>query len=210
MVLLFSIYAVIEDQEVFKILFLMVSFLKKYHFGVLFSAVIVFIFSLLVVDLFVCVNEIIVHWYWKLSSVELQIVCGLYPNRTFGFSSPAGLWKVMDRVLVGCSDLLASIYCFAWSKIYFKIFVHTLFCWFLTIFIEFTGSSFIDPETCPRGRYKIVCGPYPNWTYSFYSPVGLWKVMSRVLVVWLNLSSSIDCLDSSKSYHVIPEDCCLN
>ena len=43
--------------------------------------------------------------------------------------------------------------------------------------IIFIGSEFIDPETCPRVWINIFSGPYPNWIYSFYSPVGLWKVV---------------------------------
>ena len=35
-------------------------------------------------------------------------------------------------VLVGFSDLFASIYCFDWSKISFELFVQAFFCWLLT------------------------------------------------------------------------------
>ena len=52
-----------------------------------------------------------------------QIFCGTYPKCTYGFTSPAGLWKVVSRVLVGCSDLFASIDLFYWSKIFFKLLV---------------------------------------------------------------------------------------
>ena len=48
------------------------------------------------------------------------------------FAYPTGLWKVLEMVPFGCSDLFASMYCFDWSKISFKLFVQALFCWFLT------------------------------------------------------------------------------
>ena len=35
-------------------------------------------------------------------------------------------------VPVGCSDLFISIYWFSWSKISFKFFVKSFFCWLLT------------------------------------------------------------------------------
>ena len=44
------------------------------------------------------------------------------------------------------------------------------------------GSVFIDPENFPRVCKKIVCGPYPNQTYGFDPPAGLWKVLARVLI----------------------------
>ena len=66
-------------------------------------------------------------WVW------LQIIFGKYPNRTYGFSSRTGLWKVATRVPVRCSELFASIDCFAWYKISFKLFAQDLFCWLLTI-----------------------------------------------------------------------------
>ena len=36
------------------------------------------------------------------------------------------------------------------------------------MFIEFTVSALIYPETCPYLLLKIVCGPYPNRTYKFF------------------------------------------
>ena len=64
--------------------------------------------------------------------VCLEIVCGAYPNRKFGFASPAGLWKVVVRVMIECNCLLMLIDCFDWYKISFKFFVKALFCWLLT------------------------------------------------------------------------------
>ena len=59
--------------------------------------------------------------------VWLQIICGTYLNRTYIFASPAGLWKVVARVPVGCSYFSASIYWFYWSKISFKFFSQAFF-----------------------------------------------------------------------------------
>ena len=39
-------------------------------------------------------------------------------------------------------------------------------------------------------------GPYPNQTYGFASSVCLWKVVSRVPILWLHLSPSIHWLAS--------------
>ena len=64
-------------------------------------------------------------WVW------LKTSCGTYPNQAYVFASPAYLWKIMLRLMVGCSDLFASIYCFDWSKISFRFFVQTFFCWLL-------------------------------------------------------------------------------
>ena len=35
------------------------------------------------------------------------------------------------------------------------------------VFIEFTGSAFIDSETCPWVCLQFVCGRYPNQLYIF-------------------------------------------
>ena len=68
----------------------------------------------------------------------------------------------------------------------------------LNYFFALIGSALIVSETCPRVCYKIVCGPYPKWTYGFASPVALWKVVVRVLVGCSDLSASIDCFAWSK------------
>ena len=46
------------------------------------------------------IHWISVHWSWNCPRVLLQIASGPYPNRAYGFTSPAGLWKNLDRVLV--------------------------------------------------------------------------------------------------------------
>ena len=48
--------------------------------------------------------------------------------------------------------------------------------------IIFIGSEFIDPQTFPWVCYKNISGMYPNCTYGFSSPTGLWKVVARVPV----------------------------
>ena len=78
------------------------------------------------------VNWIRVRWSWNLSSGLSQIVCSPYPNLTYVFASPAGLWKVVERVLVGYLDLSASIYWFVWSKISFELFIWAFFFLLLT------------------------------------------------------------------------------
>ena len=51
-----------------------------------------------------------------------------------------------------------------------------------TFFFAFIGSTFIDPETFSRVCKKFVFGTYPNRTYVFAYPTGLWKAVVRVLV----------------------------
>ena len=53
-------------------------------------------------------------------------------------------------------------------------------CWLICIIL--IGSALIDPETYPQVWLQIVSGLYPNRTYGFASPVGLWKVVARVPV----------------------------
>ena len=48
--------------------------------------------------------------------------------------------------------------------------------------IIFIGSSFIDNETCPQMCQKMFSGMYPNRTYGFSPPTGLWRFVARVLV----------------------------
>ena len=47
-------------------------------------------------------------FFWVL----LKIVCGTYPNRTYGFDWPKGLSKVVMKVLVGSSYYSSDIYQF--------------------------------------------------------------------------------------------------
>ena len=67
-----------------------------------------------------------------LKLVPRQLFYGIYTNQTFLFSSPAGMWKVVARVSVGCLDLFTPKYWFAWSKIFFKLSIQDFFYWILT------------------------------------------------------------------------------
>ena len=58
-------------------------------------------------------------------------------------------------------------------------------CW--PVCIIFIGSKFINTETRPRVWLKFVSGMYPNRTYRFDSPAGLWKVVVRVPVFVISL-----------------------
>ena len=85
-----------------------------------------------IVDLFVRISWIRVHWSWKLFLSVSIIVCGPYPNQTYGFSSPTYLWEVVSRLLVGCLELIVSIDCFTWSKITLEYFSLAFFCSYFT------------------------------------------------------------------------------
>ena len=62
----------------------------------------------------------------------LKVVCGTYSNWTYGFASPLGLWKVVERVPVECNCLFKSIGFFAWYKTSFKFLAQAYFCWLST------------------------------------------------------------------------------
>ena len=114
--------------------------------------------------------------------VWLKIVCGPYPNRTYKFASPAGLWKAMARVPVGCSDLFASIDCFVWCKITFKFFVRAFFCLSLTCvyhiyWISVHWSWNLSSSVIANCQWAI-CKP----DVRIFSPTVLWNVMARVPV----------------------------
>ena len=111
---------------------MLLLFLQLIIRQVLFFGVSVIIFASFIVDPFVYIDWISVNLNWNFSLGVLEVVYGTYPNQIYGFSSPAALWKVVARVLVGCSDLFASIYCFSWSIISFKFSVKALFCLLLT------------------------------------------------------------------------------
>ena len=130
---------VLDDQEVFKRLFLRVSFLKKFHFGILFFGVLFFISESLIIDQFVCIIWIRIHWSWKFYSGVLKIFCGPHPNQTYTFASPKGLWMVVSMVTVGCSELFTSIYCFSWSEISFQLFVQAFLCFFYLRVLHLIG-----------------------------------------------------------------------
>ena len=106
----------------------------------------------------------------------------MYPNWIYRFASPTGFYNIMARVPMECNALLISIDWFARSKISFKFFKQIFFvvCWL--VYIVFTVSAFIGPETCTWVWLQIFYDPYPNWTYYFDSLTCLWKVMERVLV----------------------------
>ena len=77
---------------------------------------------------------------------------------------------------------------------------------FRLVCIIFIGSEFIDPETCPRVWLQIVYGLYPNRTYWFSSPAGLWKVMTTVLVLII-LHVSINTLIGFKTVPQVIQVC---
>ena len=64
--------------------------------------------------------------------VWLKVFHETYPNRTYRFSSPVLLWKVVARVPVECNWLLTPIDLFYWSKISFKLFTQAYFNLLLT------------------------------------------------------------------------------
>ena len=108
-------------------------------FQIIFFGVLVIIFELLIVDLFVCIYSIRVHWSWKFSSSVIETLCGPYPNWTYAFASPTGLWKAMVRVTVGCSDPFSKTDCFYWYKTSFKSFVQAFFLLLLMCMYNFFG-----------------------------------------------------------------------
>ena len=131
--------------------------------------------------------------YW--SQVWLQIFCGIYPNQTYIFDTPAGLWKVVARMPVYCSYLFDSIDCFDWYKISFDLFVQALFL-FLTCVYHIYDISIHWYWNLSLGVIEIVSGTYPNFTYGFFPPKLLWKVVARVPVLLFHIFSSIHWLAS--------------
>ena len=116
----------------FKRLLLRVSFLKIFHWEVLFLGILVFIFPLLIFDLFVHVNRIIIHWSWNLSSgvfeiflwdvfksdIHICLPCGFMEGRGEG----AGWVFILD-----CINLLLWL-----IKKSFKFCLSEFFCWVFT------------------------------------------------------------------------------
>ena len=98
-------------------------FLSLFIHQVFYFVIFIIILALFIVDLFFAlVGSLLVDpetcsWVW------FQISCRPYPNWTYRFASPTVLWKVVVRVMVGCSDLFSSIDLFSWYKIPFKLFV---------------------------------------------------------------------------------------
>ena len=107
------------------------------------------------------------------------------------------LWQGCRLVDNTCSHQLIAL-----LDIYFPLryLYKPYFVDFWLLFIAFTGSAFIDPETCTRLCLHIFCKAYSNWTYKFDFPACLLEVVARFSVVWLRMLSSIDWLDPSQSY----------
>ena len=101
--------------------------------------------------------------------VWIQIVYGTYTNWTWIFSYPAGLWKVVVRVPVGCDCLLMPICCFDWYKISFKLFTQCFLCWFLT---------------CVFCIYRISIHWSEHFSLSMISNF-LWAIYKPDIRIWL-------------------------
>ena len=142
-----------------------------------------FIFSSLIVDLFVWIHRFRVNWSWNLSyGVIANFLWDLYkPYIRIWFprmfvegcngGCNLGVRTCLHQLISLVHVRSSSDYSFGNSFVY---------CWLVCII--FILSAFIDPETCSWVCYKIVIGTYTNLTYGFDYPVGLWKVVSRVLL----------------------------
>ena len=139
------------------------------------------IFVSLIVELFVHIYRISVHWSWKLSSFLIENCVGhiqtrniyLPPPQVCGRSSQ-GCWLCVWTCLLQLIDFFGVKHLSSSSfKPYF------VDCWLVCII--FIGSAFIDPETCTWVWLQTVSGLYLNWTYRFASPAGLCKSMLRLL-----------------------------
>ena len=132
----------------------------------------------------------------KLVSGVLQMFCGPYPNRKYGFSFPVGFWKVVARVPVGGSDLFTLIDFFSWSKIFFKCFIQDLFCWLLTYVYCIYRTFFYWYLNLYSGVLEIFL-----WAVSkLYMQLRFPPRFVGVSVLWFHLLSSIDWLTSSQPY----------
>ena len=81
-----------------------------------------------------------------------------------------------------------------------------VYCWLLCII--FIASVLIFPETCPRVCSKIFSGTYPNQTYRFASPAGLWRFWQRCRFCDFTCRNKyIDCLQGSSSRYSSLELC---
>ena len=119
----------------------------------------------------------------KVSLVWLQIICGLYTNETYRFAYLEDLWKVVERVPVGCSNLFASIDFIDWSNIPFKFFIQVLFFLLLTCGYHIYWICVHWSWNLSSGVIAIFSRPYPKRTYTFASPDGLWDIVVRYLVL---------------------------
>ena len=163
-------------------LILWVTFLPTFHFKILSFAVFVLTLELLIFYLFVRVSRISVYWTWNISLSVLVNCLWFVSKPEIRICFPCRFWMVVDRVMVECNCLLTSVDWFSWSKISLKFFTQAYFCWLLIFGCYIYVLELIYPKTCPWLWLKIVCGPYPNRTYVYVSPAGLWNFMARVPV----------------------------
>ena len=121
-----------NTKTCFQSLLIWVGFLHTFHFKLLSFGVLVLILASLIVDfLFVIIGSAFIRPE-TFPQVWLQILCGPYPNCTYGFDSPITLWKVVVRVHVDCICLLKPIDWFYSLKNSLKLFTQAYFCWLLT------------------------------------------------------------------------------
>ena len=77
--------------------------------------------------------------------------------------------------------------------IYWIILMHFFslkYHWLLNFFND--RISVLYTKTCPWVCQKLFCGMHPNSKYGCSPPGGLWKVLTRLMVGYLNLSTPID------------------
>ena len=172
-----------------------VGFYPRFIFEVIYLGVLVLIKMSLV---FTCLFALMISAFIDSDNchqVWLQIVCGTYTNWTYVFFFSQDLVRLWQRFQLGVTACLHQyIYLFG-IKYPLILLPNTSFVGFWPVYFSFTGSVFMDLETCPWVWLQIFCGTYTNQTCVFSSPTGLYKVVARVIVLWLRLSSSIDWLD---------------
>ena len=120
----------------------------------------------------------------------LKTFYGPYPNWTYGFSSTADVWKVVARVPVGCSDLLASIDWYTLSKMSFDFFVQTFFCWLLACVYHIYWIIVHWPWILSLGVIANFQWSVSKLDMQISSPAGLWKVVVRVPVFFSPVAMS--------------------
>ena len=182
-------------------------FLRFFIHQVLFFGVLFVIFASLIFDLF------FLHWSDQ-SSLILKLVFGC------DCKFPVG------HIQTGHTDLLPPQFCgSSWQRgrlgvQNFSLQLIALFdlkppsissfrpyffcCWLVCII--FIVSAFIDTETFPQVWFKIFIGPYPNQTYRFASPEGLWKVVARVPFFVIS-TATINKLVVFKAFHLVIQVC---
>ena len=158
-------------------------FLRLFIHQVLLFGFLVIIFVSLIVDLFICIDRISVHWYQKLSlGVIWKFSVGRIQIGHTDFLPPQVCGRSWQGCLLGVLTCLLQLIAFIDLKYPSSSSLKHYFVDFWPVCIIFIGSEFIDTETCPRVWLKIFIGPYPNRTHGFSSPKGLWKVVARVPV----------------------------